>query len=394
MNDDKPAILGGTPIFNNIVPIIQPTLPKLANIKSQIEDILSSKMITNHKFVLLLEEEIKNFLKVKNVIAISNCTTGLMLLIKALKLKGEIITPSFSFSATSLAIVWAGLQPIFVDCHPTKWTINPKRIIKKINSKTSAILATHIFGNPCDINALEEISWDHKIKLIFDAAHGAGSIYQGQRIGNFGDGESFSMSPTKVLTAGEGGLITTDDNELARKIKIGRNYANPGNYDTEFMGLSGRMAEFSAILALQSLKMLKDNVNNRQKLMKEYKSYLKTSHGIIFQEIERNSLSSYKDISILIDENKFGVSRDILYNALEKENIMTRKYFDPPIHEQRAFKPYLEGQSCNLDNTIKVAKNIISLPIYSHMTKQKVKKICEAILRVSKYSDELKKIYN
>lgn len=389
MSDDKPAILGGVPTFDELVSIIQPTLPKFEFIEDKIKEILQSKMITNSKFVSMLETELLAFLNVKNVVAVSNCTTGLLLLLKALNLKGEIITPSFSFSATSLAIVWAGLKPIYVDCHPIKWTIDPEKVIEQINSNTSGILATHIFGNPCDIKALEKISQENDLKLIFDAAHGAGSIYNGKRIGNFGIGEAFSMSPTKVLTAGEGGIVTTNNDELANKIKIGRNYANPGNYDTQFLGLSGRMAEFSAILALESLKILEGNVNNRQKIVKRYKNNLKEISGIRFQEIEKNSLSSYKDISILINKNEFGISRDMLYSALEKENIMTKKYFDPPIHEQTAFKPFIKNQKLELKNTVKVAKNIISLPIYSHMSKEKVEKICNAIKKVYYYSSEI-----
>jgi dTDP-4-amino-4,6-dideoxygalactose transaminase len=393
MNQDKPAILGGIPIFNDIVPIIQPTLPSLELITDQIEDILNSRMITNSKFVSQLENEVSDFLKVKNVIALSNCTTGLMLLLNALEMKGEIITPSFSFSATCLSIIWAGAKPILVDCHPTKWTIDPESIKEKINSKTSGIIATHIFGNPCDIQTLEEICQDHKIKLIFDSAHGAGAIYHDKRIGNFGNGESFSMSPTKVLTAGEGGLVTTNDDDLARKIKIGRNYANPGDYNTEYIGLSGRLAEFNAILALYSLKILEKNVKNRQTLVKEYKNNLDSIPGIRFQSIEKESLSSYKDFSILINENKFGVSRDKLYIALEKENIMTKKYFDPPIHEQKAFIPFLKDQNLNLKNTNKVAKKIISLPIYSHMKEEKVRKICRAILKVHRYHKEINEYF-
>lgn len=392
MSIDKPAILGGKPTFDHLVPIIQPTLPNFEIIEENIREILNTKMITNHKFVSLLERKIIDFFEVKNAVAVSNCTTGLMLLLASLNLQGEIITPSFSFSATSLSIIWKGLKPIFVDCHPTKWTIDPEKINEKITPKTSGIVATHIFGNPCDIKALEDITQDKKLKLIFDSAHGAGSIYQGKRIGNFGNSESFSLSPTKVLTAGEGGLVTTNDDGIARKIRIGRNYANPGDYNTEFLGLSGRMAEFNAILALQSLKMLKNNVENRQNLVEEYINNLKQIPGIKFQEIEKDSLSCYKDFSIMIDKKEFGISRNVLYDALERENIMTKKYFDPPIHEQDAFKPFIKNQKLDLKNTVKVAKNIISLPIYSHMRIEKVKRICNAILKIHKHKHKLKNL--
>lgn len=382
MSSRKPAILGGEPIFTSLVPIIQPTLPRLEEITKDLEEIFTTRMITNHKFVQILEEKLKELFQVKNVIAISNCTTGLLLLGKVLDLKGEIITPSFSFSATSLALIWLGCKPIFVDCHPNKYTINPEKIREKISPKTTAILATHIFGNPCDIRALNEIVEEHGLKLIFDSAHGAGSIYRGKRIGNFGNGESFSLSPTKVLTAGEGGLVTTNDHNLAEKIRIGRNYANPGDYNTSFIGLSGRMAEFSAILGLKSLDMLEKNVENRQKIVSQYKKRLEKLPGILFQEIEANSRSSYKDFAIKINSKELELTRDKLYDALKYENIMTKKYFSPSIHQQTAFEPYLKGQELDLTVTNELADNLLCLPIYSHMELSFVDKICDCIERI------------
>lgn len=385
MSSEKPAILGGEPIFNSLVPIIKPTLPLLDDIQVPLREILTTCMITNYKFVRELEENLKNYIGVKNVVAVSNCTTGLMLLGKCLNLKGNVITPSFSFSATSLALIWLGLRPIFVDCDPNKFTIDPNKVLNKINKKTSAILATHIFGNPCDINKLEEIAADYKLKLIFDTAHGAGSIYHSKRLGNFGDAEAFSMSPTKVLTAGEGGLVTTNNDDIAEGIRIGRNYANPGDYNTSFIGLSGRMAEFSAILALKSLEILEENVIKRQKIADHYKERLKKLSGISFQEIENNSRSSYKDFAIKINSNEFKLTRDKLYDSLEVENVMTRKYFSPAIHQQKAFKPYLEGQNLDLNVTNELTESVLCLPIYSHMELSLLDKICDAIERIYNY---------
>jgi len=387
---EKPAILGGTPIFNSFVPIVQPTLPSVEDLKEDLEEILTTHMITNHIYVQTLEKSLQKYIQVKNAVAISNCTTGLMLLGKCLKLEGEVITPSFSFSATSLASVWLDLKPIFVDCDPNKYTIDPKKIQSKINHKTSAILPTHIFGNPCDINALEDIAEDHHLKLIFDSAHGAGSIYKGKKIGNFGDGESFSMSPTKVLTAGEGGLVTTNNNELANCIRIGRNYANPRDYNTSFIGLSGRMAEFNAILALRSLEYLEQNINKRQKIVGYYKKRLKKLPGISFQEIEKNSRSSYKDFAIKINSEEFGLTRDKLYDSLNKENIMTKKYFSPAIHQQIAFSSYASNQNLDLSVTNDLSKNILCLPIYSHMKISLIDKICDAIERIYNFRYDIK----
>ena len=386
---EKPAILGGKPYFDSLVPIIRPTLPEIGEINKNIEDILSSGMITNYKYVQELEKNLEEYLKVKHVVAISNCTTGLLLLGKILNLSGEVITPSFSFSATSLALIWLGLKPIFVDCDPEKFTINPDKIQEKVSNKTCAILATHIFGNPCNLDSLESIAQENNINLIFDSAHGAGSLYNGKHIGNFGDAECFSMSPTKVLTAGEGGFISTNNNEIAENIRIGRNYANPGDYNTLFMGLSGRLAEFNAILALKSLEMLEQNVNRRQELATQYKKRLGKLPGVSFQKIEKKSRSSYKDFAILIDPEEFGLTRDQLYDSLELENVMTRKYFSPAIHQQKVFAPYVKKQTLDLVITNEIAERILCLPIYSHMDLSLVDDICNSIERIHKFQIEI-----
>jgi len=387
VTNEKPAIIGGSPISSTLVPIIQPTLPSLSEIRASLEEILQSKMITNHKYVRELEQKLTNYMEVKNVIALSRCTTGLLLIGKCLGIEGEVITPSFSFSATSLALLWLGCKPIFVDCHPTKFTIDVNKIQEKINNRTSAILATHIFGNPCAIKPLQEICDDNGLKLIFDAAHGSGAQYYGKSIGNFGDGEAFSMSPTKVLTAGEGGLVTTNNDELAEKVRIGRNYGNPGDYNTSVVGLSGRMPEFNAILALKSFEMLEGNVKKRHELFAYYKKKLSDFPGISFQEIEEGARSSCKDFAIVINPSEFGVGRDKLYEALEAENIMTKKYFYPAIHKQDVFKQYSNDK--DLEITEKLADNILCLPIYSHMETPLVDKICYAIEKIYNFREQI-----
>ena len=387
MDNEKPAIIGGDPVSPTLIPIMQPTLPPINEIQGSIEEILQTKMITNHKYVQELEKVLLQYIGVNNVIALSSCTTGLLLIGKCLGIEGEVITPSFSFSATSLALLWLGNKPIFVDCHPTKFTIDVNKVQEKITNKTSAILATHIFGNPCEIKVLQEICDDNKLKLIFDAAHGFGAQYQGKSIGNFGDAESFSMSPTKVLTAGEGGIVTTNDDELAEKVRIGRNYGNPGDYNTSVVGLSGRMPEFNAILALKSFELLEENVKNRHKLFDYYKKKLSNFPGISFQEIEEGARSSCKDFAIVIEPPEFGLTRDKFYMALNAENIMTKKYFYPPIHQQDVFKFYSNFK--DLEITEELAKNILCLPIYSHMETSLVDTICYAIEKIHNFRDEI-----
>lgn len=384
-NKKLPATLGGKPAFDKPMPITEPTIPPIKKLRKRYEQILKSKMITNSRYVQEFEKKVAEYLGVKHAIAVSSCTSGLMLIMKVLNLKGEVVLPSFTFHATAHAIVWNGLKLVFVDCDPQTYNIDPQEVEKSITSRTSAIIAVHIFGNPPDIERLEKIARKHKIKLIFDAAHGFGSKYKGKHVGGFGDAESFSLSPTKLLTAGEGGIVTTNSKEISDKIRIGRNYGDPGTYNPEFSGLSARMSEFNASLGLESLKTLEKNVIRRNRVVKLYKKLLSKLPGIKFQKIQKDDRSSFKDFSILIDERKFGISRDILYKALMAENIIVKKYFSPSVHKIKAFMAY--SKNLYLPVTEKVSENSLSLPLSSHIKDAVIKKICRTVEKIYIYRE-------
>ncbi len=384
----KPAILGGRAMFSKPVPITKPTLPATYRLERRYKEIIKSRMITNAYNVAELEKEISRYLKVKHAIALSSCTSGLMLIIKALELRGEIILPSFTFHATAHAVVWNGLKPVFADCDPETYNIDPCSVERLITSDTSAIIGVHIFGNPANIKALESITKKHNLKLIFDSAHGFGTSYQGNRIGGFGDAESFSLSPTKLLTAGEGGVVATNNDTLANKIWMGRNYGDPGTYNCEFSGLSARMSEFNALLGIESLRDLEENVIRRNKLAERYRTLLSGIPGINFQKIEKGNRSTFKDFSILIKESQFVLDRDMLAKALQVENIAVKKYFYPPVHEQKAFSLFISGRN-DLINTEQISKNSLSIPIYSDIPVETVEAICKAIYRIYLFRNEI-----
>lgn len=389
------AILGGRPAFSKPVVITKPTMPPVSGIQKEYGRILKSGMITNAQFVREFEQKVAKFLSVKDVVAVSSCTSGLMLTMKIFGLKGEVIVPSFTFHATAHAAVWNGLKPVFVDCDPNTYNIDIKAVEKAITPRTSAILAVHIFGNPCRVQDLQRIARKHHLKLIFDAAHGFGAQYKGRNLGGFGDAEVFSLSPTKLLTAGEGGMVATNDRELAKQLRIGRNYGDSGSYDSQFSGFNARMSEFHAILGIESLKSLEKNVNKRNRLAQLYKKQLSGVPGITFQHIDANDRSSFKDFSIVIDGKAYGLNRDRLAEILLKENIVVKKYFYPPVHMQKAFAKF-GGNAINrkLVHTNAIAENILSLPLYSHMTGDYVRTICSTIKNVYNSRTALKQYYS
>lgn len=378
----KPAILGGEPVFGETLPFAQPTLPELDEITQELKDVFASKNITNNKYVRSFEEKSAGYLGVKNIVAVSSCTSGLMLTMRAMGLEGEVIVPSFTFSATVQALIWNDLKPVFVDCDPDSFNIDTSLIENAITERTRAILAVYVFGMPPDIEGLRKLADRYNLKLIFDAAHAFGTRYHGISAGSFGDAEVFSLSPTKLLVAGEGGLISTDNDQLAYKLRIGRDYANPGDYNCQFPALNARMAEFNAILGLKGLETIEEKVLRRNQLAKLYRYLLGKIPGITFQKEQNGSRTTYKDLSILISPDVFGLSRDELAASLDEENIKTKKYYYPPVHRQKFFTSLFGFNGNKLPATNYISENILSLPIFSHMREEEVARICGAIRNI------------
>lgn len=386
---ERPAILGGQSIFARTLPLTRPALVAWAKLKKPLKEIISSGLLTKGAYLKKFEEKVAHFLGVKYAVATSSCTTGLILVLQALGLKGEVILPSFTFMATGHALLWNHLTPVFAEIRPETLNIDPDDVRKKITAKTSAMLVPHIFGNPADIGTLQKIAQKHGLKLIFDAAHGFGSLYQGKPLGRFGEAEVFSLSPTKLLVTGEGGVVTTNNKALAERLKIAREYGNSGDYDSLFAGLNARMQEFSAILGIANLTILEKVSQKRNQLARLFIRNLRKFPGIYFQKIAPTNRSSYKDLTILIDESKAPLNRDQLARALASENIETRNYYDPPLHHQTAFRQFSKGVL--LPVTEMISPRALSLPLSSRMTAREVLKICAAIKRIFKFSPEVKK---
>lgn len=393
--NNKPAILGGNPAFPELLPITRPGLPELEEIKAELQDTFTSGILTNGKYVAEFEQKCAQYLEVENVIAVSSATAGLILVEKALGLNGEVIVPSFTFTATCLSLNWNKLETRYVDCHPKTFTLDPILVEKAIAANTCAILAVCIFGNPPEMEMLNNLARDYRLKLIFDSAHGFGTKYKDKSIGSFGDAEVFSLTPTKSFTTGEGGLITTNDKELAQKLRLMRNYGVASDYDCELIGLNARMLEFSAVLGLKNLLTIEEKINHRNNLAQNYKTKLSKLPGIEFQEITEGGITSscrstFKDFAILINKEVFGLNRDELALALEKENIQTRKYFSPPVHLQKAYRHFYPKYRQELSNTMKISNNILCLPISGEMKVEELEKVCAAIEQIHQFSEEIR----
>jgi dTDP-4-amino-4,6-dideoxygalactose transaminase len=380
-----PAVHGGNPIFEKQFPFCQPQLPILGDVLTQYQVAFREGMITNAELVKHLEAAVVERLEVKYCVAVSSCTSGLMMVLRALGLTGEVIVPSFTFFATGHAALWNGLRPVFADCNPETWNVDPLDVERKITERTSAILVVHLYGNPCDVAALERLASRHHLKLIFDAAHGFGSRYRGRPVGRFGDAEVFSLSPTKLLVAGEGGLVTTNDATLARAIRGMRNYGDLGTYDPNWLGMNARMSEFNAALALAGLPLVEAKVDRRNRIAELYTNLLAPLPGVLFQKVLPGDLSTYKDYSIHVTPETFGMTRDALAEALLAEKIETKKYFFPPLHKQKLYSFFHNPEREELVHTDYVTDGVLSLPIYESLPDATVERVAYAILRLARF---------
>lgn len=386
MNDQRPAALGGKPILESPLPFAQPTLEDKPEVLRLIDDSLSSGWLTDGPVTRKLEEKAADHFGVRNCVAVSSCTTGLMLVMQQLQPSGSVAMPSFTFSATAHAAAWNGLAPLFVDVDAHSWLLGPDNL----HLRPSLIVGVHVSGVPCDVTGLERFAKESGAQLMFDAAHGAGSLVtvDGRQIpvGRFGVAEVFSLTPTKVLSGAEGGLITTDDGELADQLRLARNYGNPGSYDTLFPGLNARLSELHAALALVAFDHLESRVEHRNAVAARYRERLAPIPGLGFQSVPEGSRSSYKDFTITIDGNDFGAGRDTVVAALKAEGVDTRPYYSPPVHRQTA---YADLGPFELPVTDRLASQVISLPIWSHLPLGTVDRICDALERIHEHGTAL-----
>lgn len=376
-----PAILGGPPAFPGGLPLVRPSIPDSRVLAKDIDRILSSRVLTNGPYVRELEGRAAEYLGVRHCVAVASCTAGLMLVLRGADLSGDVVLPSFTFAATAHAVSWNGLRPVFADIDPRTLTLSPDAAQRDLGVRTSAILATHIYGTPCDVEGLTALARDNGIRLFFDAAHAFGSRHGGTPVGGFGDAEVFSLSPTKVLVAGEGGMVATNDETLAERCRVGRDYGNPGDYDCLFVGLNARMSELHAAFALRSLEGLDARIGRRNALAGLFRELLGQIPGISFPVVPDGDRSTYKDFTILVDPEGFVMDAEGLARALAAEGIDTRRYYSPPVHSMQAYS-YLNGTKGRLPETEEASTRVLALPLWSDMKEMHVTRVAEAIATI------------
>jgi dTDP-4-amino-4,6-dideoxygalactose transaminase len=360
-------------------------VPPLEGVVARLEGSFRSGMLTNAGLVQEFEERMAARLEVPYAVAVASCTTGLMLALRALAPEGKALMPSFTFSATAHAASWNGLEPSFVECDANSFQIDAEAVARQLDD-VGVIVATHVFGSPCPTDRIEAVAAEAGIPVLFDAAAALGAVHRGRPVGSFGDAEVFSLSPTKPVIAGEGGLVATSRPDVAEAVRIGRDYGNPGDYDTRFVGLNARMSELHAALALESLDRLDEHLAVRTDLAGRYREALAGLPGVRVQAVEDGDLPTYKDFTLAVDPDAFGMGRDQLARALRADGIDTRSYFSPPVHRQKAYRNIAPAE---LPVTESVAARVLNLPLFAALALETVDQIAEVMASAHRHAEAI-----
>ena len=387
MPQNRPAIIGGPPILLDKVPLVRPATAFDDDIQQMFRRILDSGALTKGPHLNMFEAEVTEFLGVGHAVVVSSCTTGLMLLMRCLGLRGEVVLPGFTFMASAHALRWNGLTPAFADVDPRTFTLTAATAEEMIGERTAAVLSVHTFGTPSDSEALARVAARRGVPLIIDAAPAFGAEYSdGDMVGRKGLAEVFSLSPTKPFTTGEGGIITTADAGLAQELRVAREYGNAGDFDSATIGLNGRMPELSAALGRHLLRHVPAQLHRRRLIADRYRRGLGDLPGVGFQHIPQGATSTLKDFCLTIDPPAFGLDRDALVEALSAEGVETRNYYDPPVHRQAAYRGVGHGRALPVSEL--VAKRALTIPLHPRLTDVVADQICEVVHRIHRHAEE------
>lgn len=386
------AIFGGTPAFKNELHVGQPNIGDREKFISQVNDIFDQRWLTNGgRYVRNFEKRIVDTLKVKNCVAMCNATVGLEIAIRALGLTGEVIIPSFTFVATANALQWQGIKPVFCDIDRNTHSLDPAKVEKLITGDTSGIIGVHLWGKPCDIDGLTEVAKRNNLKLLFDSAHAFGCSYKKRMVGNFGEAEVFSFHATKFLNSLEGGAVVTNNDELAQKLRLMRNFGFT-NYDrTDSIGVNGKLNEVSAAMGLTNLDSMDEFININRRHYKQYQDHLAGFAGLNFLPYDDNERSNYQYVVLEVDESKCGVTRDELLQILHKENVLARRYFYPGCHKMEPYKSLYPDAHLSLPETEFVAARVLTLPTGQAITPEIIRGVCAIIGTVLDNAPEVRK---
>jgi dTDP-4-amino-4,6-dideoxygalactose transaminase len=384
------AIFGGQPAFDEKLHVGRPNIGDRQHLMERLNDILDRQWLTNDgPYVQEFECKIADFVGVKHCVAVCNATTGLQIAIRALQLSGEVILPSMTFIATAHALQWQNITPVFCDIDPETWNIEPRRVEEMITPRTTGIIGVHLFARPCDVDALADIARQHKLRVLYDAAHAFGCSVKSRMIGGFGDAEVFSFHATKFFNSLEGGAVVTNNDDLAVKMRLMRNFGFSGYDKVICIGTNGKMNEFSAVMGLTSFESLGHVVETNRHNYFHYQTELANLPGVTLIAYNEAEKCNFQYVVLEIDEELTHISRDQLVESLWAENVIARRYFYPGCHRMEPYCSLFPYAGLHLPVTERVANQLLCLPTGTSMDDEKISRLAGIIRYCVSHGSEI-----
>ena len=376
------AICRGVPAFAQPMHVGRPNIGDRERLFARFNDMLDRRWLSNNgPFVQEFEKRLCELVGVRHCIPVCNATVGLEIAIRAADLQGEVIVPSYTFIATAHSLQWQEITPVFCDVDPKTHNLDPVQVENLITPRTTGIIGTHVWGRPCPVDALTEIARKRGLTLMFDAAHAFACSYRGRMIGGFGRAEVFSFHATKFLNSFEGGAIATNDDELAAKIRLMKNFGFAGFDNVIFIGTNGKMTEVCAAMGLTSLEGLDSLIDTNRRNYQAYQRALAGIPGVSLIDYDASERCNYQYIVVELEDGA-GLGRDEAISVLQAENVLARRYFWPGCHRMEPYRSYFPHARLLLPNTERMAARVIVLPTGTAASLEDIEVIC-AILRVA-----------
>lgn len=367
---------------NELITVTSPLLPNLDDFNEMLKQIWASKWITNNgSFHKQLEKELAVYLKVPYISLFTNGTLPLITALQALRITGEVITTPYSFVATTHALWWNGIKPVFVDIDPTTGNINPDKIEVAITPKTTAIMPVHVYGKPCDTKRIQEIADQYGLKVIYDLAHAFGVEVNGESILNAGDLSTLSFHATKVYNTVEGGAMVMHDEKMKKRIDYLKNFGFANETTVVGPGINSKMDEVRSAYGLLNLKQVDAAIEARHQVAIKYREVLRNVEGVTFFDDIPGVRHNYSYFPIFIDAKKYGMTRDELYFKMKEQNVLGRRYFYPLISEFSTYRGLESAKPENLPEAHKMADSVICLPMHHALSNDDIQRILDSIIK-------------
>ena len=385
------AYFGGSPGLTEDLYVGRPNTGDRDGFMERVQDMFDRRWFTNQgPYVQEFEAKVADLVETKHCIAMCNATIALEILTRALGMTGEVIIPSMTFVATAHALQWQQITPVFCDIDPVTHNLDPVQVKAMITPRTTGIIGVHLWGRPCNVAVLQQIADQYDLKIIYDAAHAFGCSSGGRMIGNFGEAEVYSFHATKFFHTFEGGAVVTNDDDLAAKIRLMKNFGFSGYDNVIYIGMNGKMSEISAAMGLASLDTLTQTIEvNRQHYL-QYQDELGGISGINMMAYDETEKNNYQFIIVQIQEDELGLTRDQLVELLHHERIGARRYFYPGCHRMEPYRSYFPHAGLLLPETENLVANILSLPTGTAVSSADMSAVCQITKFIALHADEVR----